>query len=68
MRRVYDFSGIEFTSQAEQAMSDWVARSEAENRHGGHRYSLDDFGVSAEEVDARMAFFRERYAIPREGK
>ncbi len=68
MRRVYEFSGVEFTPQAEQAMSDWLVRSEAENRHGGHRYSLDDFGVSADEVNTRMAFFRKRYAIPHEGK
>lgn len=66
MRRIYDFAGIEFTPQAEQAQADWLARSAAEKRHGGHRYALEDFGTSREEVDTRMMFVRERYAIPYE--
>lgn len=68
MRQVYDFIGMEFTEDAELAASAWLAKSESENRHGGHRYSYDDFGITPEEIDARMMFFRERYAIPYEGK
>ncbi len=68
MRRIYDFSGMEFTLEAEQAMDDWLTQSESENRHGGHRYSLEDFGTTAQEIDARMKFYRERYALPYEDK
>lgn len=68
MRRVYDFSGIEFTPETEHALGTWLTNSEKENRHGGHRYSLEDFGTTAKEVDTRMMFARERYAIPYEGK
>jgi hypothetical protein len=68
MGRVYAFAGMELTPQAEQAMADWLAHSESENHHGGHRYSLDDFGLTQQEVDARMMFARDRYHIPYEGK
>jgi len=68
MRRIYGHSGIEFTPAAERALDDWLAASESENRHGGHKYSLEDFGTTAAEVDARMMFARERYAIPYEGR
>jgi len=68
MQRIYAFGGIEFTPAAEQALGDWLAKSESENRHGGHRYSLEDFGTTGAEVDARMMFARERYAIPYEGR
>lgn len=66
MRRIYDFAELEFTPAAEQAQADWLAQSEREQRHGGHRYALEDFGTSDEEVDQRMMFVRERYDIPYE--
>lgn len=67
MGRLYDFAGMDFTPDAENAMDAWLAESQRERRHEGHRYSLEDFGLTTEEVDARMAFYRERYGIPREG-
>lgn len=68
MRTVYQFCGMSLSSEVEQAMAAWLAKSERENVHGGHRYSLDDFGVTKNEIDMRMMFFRERYAIPYENK
>lgn len=68
MRRVYAFGGIALTQEAERAMAGWLEQSESENRHGGHRYALEDFGVTEEEVDQRMKFVRDRYAIPYERK
>ncbi|MBS4099489.1 MAG: sulfotransferase [Sulfuricella sp.] len=68
MQRIYQFAGMEFTPAAQQAMADWLAESEQQGHHTGHRYALEDFGITREEVDARMMFYRERYAIPYEGK
>lgn len=67
-RRIYDFIGIEFTGEAEDAIAKWLAASENENRHGGHRYSYEEFGADGREVDSRMMFYREQYAVPYEGK
>ena len=68
MRKLYTFANIEFTSEVEQAMATWLAKSADEKRHGSHHYSLEDFGTSREEVDSRMMFVREKYAVPYEGK
>lgn len=67
MRRIYEFAGLEFSADTENAMAAWLAESEREGLHSGHRYALEDFGTTAEEVDARMKFYREHYAIPYEG-
>lgn len=67
MRSVYDFAGMEFTAEAEEALGAWLAKSEQEGLHAGHRYALEDFGATRDEVDARMRFYRECYAIPDEG-
>ena len=66
MRRVYEFAGMEFDAETKNAMANWLAESEREGLHSGHRYNLEDFGTTAEEVDARMKFYREHYAIPYE--
>lgn len=66
MRRVYGHCGLELVPSAERAMADWLARSERENRHGGHRYAFEDYGTSRGEVDERMRFYRDRYSIPGE--
>lgn len=68
MQGLYHFSGMPFTAQAEQAMATWLAESETSKTQGAHRYSLEDFGITNKEVDARMMFVRERYGIAYEGK
>jgi hypothetical protein len=66
MRRVYDFAGLDFSADTENTMASWLAASEREGLHGGHSYALEDFGTTAGEIDARMKFYREHYAIPYE--
>jgi hypothetical protein len=64
MRSLYDFAGMDFTAETEQAMAEWLADSES--HHGGHRYRLEDFGLSAQEVDLRMQFARVHHGIAHE--
>lgn len=68
MRGIYDFIGVEFDADVEHAMEGWLAMSDREQQHGGHRYNLEDFGLTRPEVDARMMFVREKYAIPYEAR
>lgn len=68
MQRIYDFADMEFAPEAERAMATWLDMSNSEKTHGGHRYSLEDFGTSRDEVDARLMFAREKYAIPYEDR
>lgn len=68
MQRIYGLCGMAWTPKAEQEIGDWLRESESENRHGGHRYSLDDYGASVADVDRRMMFYREKYSVPYEGR
>lgn len=66
MHRIYEFSEMELTTDAETSMTKWLAESEREGLHSGHRYTLEDFGTTTEEVDSRMKFYREQFSIPYE--
>ena len=62
---VYGFLKMPFTSEAHGHMQAWLD-SNKQHKHGAHKYSLGDFGLNADEVDSRMAFYRERFNIPYE--
>lgn len=68
MQRIYQFGGVPFSPQAEEAQAQWLQASESENLHGDHRYSLEEFGTSKDEVEQRMKFVRDHYAIPVESR
>ena len=54
---IYDFVGQPFTPEAEAAVSAWVA-GHPKGKHGAHRYSLADFGATADEVLERVGAYR----------
>jgi hypothetical protein len=68
MQRIYEFARLPFDVETEQKLAAWQEQSDSENHHGGHRYTLEEFGTTAAEVEARMGFYRERFTIPHEGK
>ncbi len=67
MERIYTFLGMPLTEQALMAMQLWLDGN-AQHKHGAHKYQLANFGLSSEEVDQQLAYYRERFAIPYETK
>ncbi|MFK7732830.1 MAG: sulfotransferase [Pseudomonadales bacterium] len=67
LQGIYDFLGMEFSGTAKQGMRDWLA-SNAQHKHGAHKYSLEDFGISKEQVEEKLQFYRQRFNIPFETK
>jgi len=65
MAGIYAFLDMPFTAQARAGMQGWLAEN-GQHKHGAHKYSLAQFGLDGATVDARLAFYRERFAIPRE--
>jgi Sulfotransferase family len=65
MQGVYDFLGMAFTDEARRGMQGWLDKNK-QHKHGAHKYNLEDFGVSKQEVDSRLMFYRERFNIPYE--
>jgi hypothetical protein len=65
LQGIYDFLDLPFTTQARSAMGDWLARNNR-HQHGAHKYSLAQFGLTADQVENRLRFYRERFSIPLE--
>lgn len=63
MQGVYDFLQIPFSAQARQGMQQWLNENQ-QHKHGSHKYNLTDFGLSAEQVELKLAFYREKFNIP----
>ncbi len=57
VRRIYDHFGLELTREAERRMRAF-AQANPSGRHGGHRYSAEEFGLSAGELRERFADYR----------
>lgn len=63
MKNVYAFLGMEYLPAAQTAAFEWMSACQRDNIHGNHRYALGDYGLSQDEVDARMSFYRAQYRI-----
>jgi len=64
---IYDFLQMPFTEQARSGMAAWLSEN-AQHKHGAHKYSLAQFGLNESQVEVKLSFYRERFAIPRETK
>lgn len=66
LERAYDFLGLEFRPQVRAAMERWqqVNRSGA---HGAHRYTAEQFGLSADRIRADFDAYIRRYDVQIEG-
>lgn len=63
--RIYEQSGWRLTEGA-RAKIEASQKRNRKNRHGMHRYALEDFGLSEREVEPRLAAYRARFGIPHE--
>ena len=66
LERISDFAGLAWTA-SDRAKLQQARGHNQQNKHGVHKYQLEDFGLSAERTRERFADYIERYAIPREG-
>jgi hypothetical protein len=63
VERVYDFLGWPLTIPARTAMQNFLAAN-PKNKHGVHRYTLEQFGLSRAAEAARFKSYCERFRIP----
>lgn len=65
LRNAYAHFGLPFTSEHEAGIHDWLARN-PRDKHGKHKYTLEQFGLERQQVDALFADYRDRFQVPRE--
>jgi hypothetical protein len=63
VERVYAFLGWPFTGTARARMEAFLAAN-PKNKHGVHRYSLEQYGLDRKREQARFAGYCERFDIP----
>jgi hypothetical protein len=62
VERLYDFLGWPLTDVARAAMTRFLAAN-PKNKHGVHRYTLEQFGLSRDSEAARFRSYCERFEI-----
>ena len=65
VRRIYGHLGIPLTGDAEARMRRFLAEN-PKDKHGPHRYSLETFGLDADDLACRFKGYREHFGIPSE--
>lgn len=62
IERIYDWTGRSMTGAHADAIRNWLAAN-AQTKHGVHRHSPEEFGMSAQEVNERFAPYTERFGF-----
>jgi hypothetical protein len=60
--RLYDHFGFELSAEAERRMRAWQADN-PQGKHGGHHYTLEQFGLREGEIAERFARYTERFEV-----
>ncbi len=66
MGRLYDWLGDPFTPEAEAGMRAWLAEN-PQGRFGTHRYSLEQYGLTVDDLKPMLAPYLEQFAPEKEG-
>lgn len=61
-QRIYKQLDLELTPAAEAGMRQWMAER-PKDKHGTHRYTAEEFGLSTDQIRERMAGYIDHYGI-----
>jgi hypothetical protein len=64
--QVYEFAGLELHPSVEGAIVDWT-RANAPGSHGTHRYTPEQFGLTADRVRSDYDFYIRHFGVEIEG-
>jgi hypothetical protein len=62
IRRIYEYFGYSFDGQFEARIARWMEENPKE-KHGTHRYSLEDFGLTPEKVSRHFSDYCSEFGI-----
>jgi hypothetical protein len=62
VRRVYEHFGLDRTTAVDDGVRTYLAEN-PRDKHGAHRYTLEEFGLDRDEVDAAFASYRDRFGV-----
>jgi len=65
VERIYTSAGMELTPEARAAM-EASRKVNKQHKYGRHKYALEDFGMTQDDVESAMASYRARFNVPYE--
>jgi hypothetical protein len=65
VERVYAAAGMPLTQEAREAMQA-SRRVNKQHKYGRHKYALEDFGLTADDIESKLAPYRARFGVPYE--
>jgi hypothetical protein len=65
IERMYAYFGIEASAEGSARMRAWITAN-PQGKHGGHKYTLELFGLAEGEIRARFARYAERFGVEAE--
>jgi hypothetical protein len=65
VRRIYTHFDLDLSASAEQRMQRYL-KQHPKNEHGVHSYSLESFGLRAEDIADTFKAYYDRFDVPRE--
>lgn len=60
VRRLYDHAGMDFSTETQQAVSNWWAANPSD-KHGQHKYKLTDYGLTRGQIETLYADYIDTY-------
>lgn len=60
VQRIHDHFGLEFTPRHRQRCEQWLAAN-PRHKHGVHKYSLEQFGLTEQRIDELYGFYTDRF-------
>jgi hypothetical protein len=63
VRSIYAASDDVLTGGAEARMQSWIADNR-QDKHGGHDYAAEDFGLDVDALRGRLKFYQDRFDVP----
>eukprot|EP00026_Physarum_polycephalum_P006118 Phypoly_transcript_06159.p1 GENE.Phypoly_transcript_06159~~Phypoly_transcript_06159.p1 ORF type:complete len:571 (+),score=88.59 Phypoly_transcript_06159:92-1804(+) len=61
VKTIYAHHNLPFSPEFEQKMNSWLQEN-PQNKHGKHRYSLEQFGLDKDEIDASFCKYTAKFA------
>lgn len=62
VERIYDWAGMTMSGKHADAIRQWTANNQ-QTKHGAHKHSPEEFGMSAEQVNQQFAPYAERFGF-----
>lgn len=62
VERIYDWAGLAMSGRHADAIRQWLANND-QTKHGAHKHSPEEFGMSADQVNRLFAPYTERFGF-----